>query len=119
MNEARQVHRKLNGRLVAATHNSGKLREFRELLAPWRIEVVSAENCQPGQEVFSVASLGGEKRCADAGMVTYTGPFDAVWEFMLERSLFVTRPVSLPPGRAQLVVRGRASLLQLIHAEEG
>jgi XTP/dITP diphosphohydrolase len=42
MNEARQVHRKLNGRLVAATHNSGKLREFRELLAPWRIEVVSA-----------------------------------------------------------------------------
>jgi S-DNA-T family DNA segregation ATPase FtsK/SpoIIIE len=36
-----------------------------------------------------------------------------------ERSLFVTRPVSLPPGRAQLVVRGRASLVQLIHAEEG
>ena len=42
MNEARQVHRKLSGRLVAATHNAGKLREFRELLAPWRIEVVSA-----------------------------------------------------------------------------
>jgi hypothetical protein len=36
-----------------------------------------------------------------------------------ERSLFVARPVSLPPGRAQLVVRGRPSLLQLIHAEEG
>ena len=42
MNEARRVHRKLTGPLVAATHNSGKLREFRELLAPWRIEVVSA-----------------------------------------------------------------------------
>src|SRR5260370_6054386 len=42
MNEARQVHRKLSGSLVAATHNAGKLREFRELLAPWRIEVVSA-----------------------------------------------------------------------------
>jgi XTP/dITP diphosphohydrolase len=42
MNEARQVHRKLSGSLVAATHNVGKLREFRELLTPWRIEVVSA-----------------------------------------------------------------------------
>src|SRR3984893_9864433 len=40
--ETRRVHRKLTGPLVAATHNSGKLREFRELLAPWRIEVVSA-----------------------------------------------------------------------------
>jgi XTP/dITP diphosphohydrolase len=42
MNEARRVHRKLIGPLVAATHNSGKLREFRELLDPWRIQVVSA-----------------------------------------------------------------------------
>jgi XTP/dITP diphosphohydrolase len=42
MNEARRVYRKLTGPLVAATHNSGKLREFRELLAPWRIDVVSA-----------------------------------------------------------------------------
>lgn len=40
--EARRVHRKLAGSLVAATHNSGKLREFRELLSPCGIEVVSA-----------------------------------------------------------------------------
>lgn len=36
------AHRKASGRLVAATHNSGKLRELRELLAPYAIEVVSA-----------------------------------------------------------------------------
>jgi XTP/dITP diphosphohydrolase len=42
MNEARRVHRKLAGTVVAATHNAGKLREFRELLAPFRIELVSA-----------------------------------------------------------------------------
>ncbi|WP_158816593.1 RdgB/HAM1 family non-canonical purine NTP pyrophosphatase [Methylocapsa sp. S129] len=36
------MHRKLTGPLVAATHNAGKLREFRELLEPWRIAVVSA-----------------------------------------------------------------------------
>jgi XTP/dITP diphosphohydrolase len=36
------MHRKLIGPLTAATHNAGKLREFRELLDPWRVEVVSA-----------------------------------------------------------------------------
>ena len=36
------MHRILSGPLVAATHNAGNLREFRELLAPWRIEVLSA-----------------------------------------------------------------------------
>jgi XTP/dITP diphosphohydrolase len=36
------THRKLSGRLVAATHNRGKLRELIELVAPYRIEVVGA-----------------------------------------------------------------------------
>lgn len=35
-------HRKLSGRIVIATHNAGKLREMRELLAPYGIEAVSA-----------------------------------------------------------------------------
>jgi XTP/dITP diphosphohydrolase len=34
--------RKLTGRIVIATHNSGKLREMRELLAPYGIEADSA-----------------------------------------------------------------------------
>ena len=34
--------RQLSGRLVIATHNPGKLREMRELLAPYGIEAVSA-----------------------------------------------------------------------------
>ena len=33
---------RLAGRLVAATHNTGKLKEMRELLAPYGIEAVSA-----------------------------------------------------------------------------
>jgi len=36
------AHRRLTGRLVAATHNSGKLREIHELLAPYGFDVVSA-----------------------------------------------------------------------------
>ena len=35
-------HRRLQGRVVAATHNKGKLREIRDLVAPHGIETVSA-----------------------------------------------------------------------------
>lgn len=36
------TRRALNGRIVAATHNSGKLREIRELFAPYGITAVGA-----------------------------------------------------------------------------
>jgi XTP/dITP diphosphohydrolase len=36
------MHRRIEGRLVIATHNPGKLAEMRELLAPHGIEAVSA-----------------------------------------------------------------------------
>lgn len=36
------MHRLLTGKVVAATHNPGKLREMRELLAPYGVEAVSA-----------------------------------------------------------------------------
>ena len=42
MNDSGRPHRRLSGAVVAATHNPGKLREFRALLEPWRIEAVSA-----------------------------------------------------------------------------
>src|SRR5262245_8902823 len=35
-------HRQITGRIVIATHNPGKLREMRELLAPYGIAAVSA-----------------------------------------------------------------------------
>jgi len=36
------MHRQITGKLVIATHNSGKLAEMRELLAPYGVEAVSA-----------------------------------------------------------------------------
>jgi len=36
------AHRRITGRIVIATHNPGKLKELRELLAPYGIEAVSA-----------------------------------------------------------------------------
>lgn len=54
------------------------------------VEIVSSEKCVVGQEAFTVSSLGGEKRCADCGIITYLGPFDAVWEFVLDKCVCVT-----------------------------
>lgn len=54
------------------------------------LDVISSENCALGQEVLLVSSLGGEKRCADTGIITYLGSFDAAWEFVLERCVCVT-----------------------------
>jgi XTP/dITP diphosphohydrolase len=48
--QGRGIHRKICPpssaacRLVIATHNSGKLKEMRELLAPYRIEAISASD---------------------------------------------------------------------------
>jgi XTP/dITP diphosphohydrolase len=39
---ANSNHRRIAGRLVIATHNPGKLREMRELVAPYGIDAVSA-----------------------------------------------------------------------------
>jgi XTP/dITP diphosphohydrolase len=39
---ANKMHRPLSGRLVIATHNPGKLREMRALLAPYCVDAVSA-----------------------------------------------------------------------------
>jgi len=36
------AHRRIDGRLVIATHNPGKLKEMRELLAPFGVEAVAA-----------------------------------------------------------------------------
>jgi XTP/dITP diphosphohydrolase len=39
---ASRAHRRINGRLVIATHNPGKLAEMRDLLAPFGVDAVSA-----------------------------------------------------------------------------
>jgi S1-C subfamily serine protease len=53
------------------------------------LEVVSSAQCTLGQEAFIVTSTGADQRCCDCGVISYLGPFDAVWEFVLERSVCV------------------------------
>jgi serine protease Do len=54
------------------------------------LEVASSATASLGQEVLILSSLGAEKRCADTGIITYLGPFDAAWEFVLDRCVCVT-----------------------------
>ena len=39
---APSARRRLSGRIVAATHNAGKLREIEELLGPYGVEAIGA-----------------------------------------------------------------------------
>ena len=50
--------RKLAGRIVIATHNAGKLREMRELLAPYGVEAVSAGELGLGEPDETGADFG-------------------------------------------------------------
>jgi serine protease Do len=56
------------------------------------LEVGSSETASLGQDIFMVSSLGAEKRCADTGFITYLGPYDAAWEFALDRCVCVAVP---------------------------
>jgi len=54
------------------------------------LAVASSKDCVLGQEAFIVASTGNETRRADSGVVSYIGPFDALWEFVLERCVMLS-----------------------------
>lgn len=66
--------RRLEGRVVIATHNQGKLAEFRELLAPMGIEAVSAgelnlpEPDEPGTMFAENAAIKARAASAASGL---------------------------------------------------
>lgn len=56
----------------------------------------SSASLQPGDEVFLVASSGeGNGRRINGGGITSTAPFDAYWEYCLDRALLCT---AMNPG---------------------
>jgi S1-C subfamily serine protease len=55
----------------------------------------AAADLQPGQEVFILASSGNSGRRVNSGAVFSLEPFDAFWEYRLERSIITT---AMNPG---------------------
>ncbi len=56
------AHRRIAGRLVIATHNAGKLREMRELLAPYGIDAISAADLGLAEPAETGASFRDNAR---------------------------------------------------------
>jgi len=76
-----------DARIVAQDYRTGlALLKIDAAKLPY-LTVTSSAACFLGEPVFIVTSLGGNQRCADCGLVSYLGAFDAVWEFLLERSV--------------------------------
>jgi XTP/dITP diphosphohydrolase len=71
------MHRLLTGKVVVATHNPGKLRELRELLAPYGVEAVSAgelglpEPDETGTMFAENAALKAHAAAAAAGLPAF------------------------------------------------
>jgi len=67
----------IGNRLVIATHNAGKLREMRELLAPYGIEALSAgelglgEPDETGSTFIANAAIKAEAACAATGLPAF------------------------------------------------
>ena len=60
-----------------------------------------------GDEVFMVASLGEEGRRVNGGAVTSLGPFDAYWEYCLDRAVISTAMNPGLGGGALMDMKGR------------
>lgn len=54
------------------------------------VALASSTSAAVGQEVFVIASVGGEKRRGNNGGITSLGPFDAYWEYSLDRAILTT-----------------------------
>ena len=67
------MHRKINGRLVIATHNAGKLREMRELLAPFGIEANSAAELGLDEPEETGTTFAANARLKAQAAATSTG----------------------------------------------
>ena len=85
----------LSGAVVARDFASGlaavKIPGSRYPMVPGH----SSQQLHTGQEVFVVASAGGSRRRVNTGAVFSLQPFDAFWEYRLERSIMTT---AMNPG---------------------
>ena len=48
------------------------------------------EELQPGDPVFMLTCTGDKERCGASGHVSFAGPFEAFWEYMLDRAIMTT-----------------------------
>lgn len=78
------------GRVLSLDFESGLAAVALDAAAPRGARLREAsDEVQPGEEVFIVASVGDGRR-VNPGVVSAVGPFEAFWEYALDRGIFVT-----------------------------
>jgi len=76
------------------------------------VTVVSSDGVRPGQPVFMLTCAGAGERKGATGHVTDVGPFEAFWEYMLDRAIMTT---ILNPGLAgAALLDARGSLVGIV-----
>jgi S1-C subfamily serine protease len=86
---------RLNGHVIAQDFFSG----LAAIKIPGEgyptVRWAGADGLHTGQEVFIIASAGGSQRRVNSGAISSLDPFDAFWEFHLQRGIMTT---AMNPG---------------------
>ncbi len=85
----------LQGKVVAQDFASGIAIVEVSGMTVAALKLCPAAELRAGQETFIVAAAGENKRRANNGAITSVGPFDAYWEYSLERAITTT---AMNPG---------------------
>ena len=99
------THRRLEGRVVIATHNAGKLREMRELLAPYGIVAVSAgelglaEPAETGPSFAANATIKAASAARLAGLPALADDFGPLRRCARRRAGHFLRPLGRRAAR--------------------
>ena len=80
---------------------------------------VGADSLRTGQEVFIVASAGGSQRRVNSGAISSLDPFDAFWEFHLERGILTTAMNPGLGGGGLFTNLGRARRRRVARSQRG
>lgn len=85
----------IEGRVVAQDFASGIAVVEINAARLSALRLIPSADLRVGQETFIVAAAGENKRRANNGAITSVGPFDAYWEYALERAITTT---AMNPG---------------------
>ena len=80
------------GELVAHDFATGIAVVRADTAANFPIAAGDSRRIEVGQDAFVLASVGGDERRCATGVLTSVDPFDAYWEYRLERALWLSCP---------------------------
>lgn len=110
----------VEGRVVAQDFASGLAIVEIDAPGPPALSLCPSKELQVGQEVFIVAAAAEHRRRVNDGVITALAPFDAYWEYSLDRAIITSAMNPGLGGGALLDMLGRvAGIVSLDLGEVG